>query len=158
MEPADANAARLLQERLLESHQEWSENLFVDLSGNLPILTLVLPHCRKHELSIEICRTEATVAYSDGIPPGPAEAVFVWGDDPLGKGLDAVFEHIAALVQGKVILVRERLPRVVQFVRGHDCDSLLWFVPIDEFKGWSSRRQRRVLRIWSWDEARQFAI
>lgn len=157
MEPADVDAVRLLQQWLLESHQEWAENLVVDLSGNLPILTLVLPHCPGHELSVEICRTEATVAFSDGLPPGPAEAVFVWGDDPLAKGVGAVREHIDALVQGKVILVRERIPRVVQIIKRHDCDSLLWFVQIDDFKGWSARRRRRALRVWSWNEARQSA-
>jgi len=158
MEPADADAVKMLRERLIERYREWAENLVVDISGNLPNLTLVLPHCREHKLSVAISRTEATVSYSDGIPPGPAEAVFVWGYAPLGKGLDLVCEHIAALVQGTVILVRERLPRGVQFVRRHDCDSLLWFVPIDDYKGWSARRRRRVLRVWSWDKAQPFAI
>jgi hypothetical protein len=155
---ADLETATVLCDRLRRSHPEWTGNLQVNKSGNLPIITLLLPHCPEHEFSIEVQRTEATVAYSDGLAPGPAEQLFVWGNAPLEECLAAVCEYICSLLRGDIILVREQISGVVQFLRRHDCDSLLWFVPSDDFKRWSRRRRRRVQRAWSWDGTSKLAI
>ena len=158
MESVNRETASLLCDRLAKSHPEWINNLRVDESAELPVVVLSLPHCPGHELSIEVQRTEATVAYSDGLPPGPAERLFVCATDTAEEGLDAVCEWIASLVRGEIILVRERLSRLVRFIRRQDCESLLWFVDGDEFKHWSLRRRRRVLRAWSWDGTPRLAI
>lgn len=157
MEVTDLEAVTLLRERLLKKYPEWTDLRFAS-SGDVPILRLSLPHREDHELSVEVGRTEATVAYSDGLPPGPAEQLFIWNDDQLEEGLDAVCEHIAGLVRGEVLLVREQLSRFTQFVRRHDCDSLLWFVATEDFERWSRRRRRRVQRVWSWDGTQRLAI
>ena len=158
MEDADLEAATVVHEALLRSYPEWTDKLRFDRSGDLPMLTLVSPHCPPHELSVEVCRTQATIAYSDGLPPGPAERLFIWNDAPLDEGLDAVRESVAALVQGKIILVRERLSPFIRLLRRRDCDSLLWFVANRDFERWSRRRRRRVQRAWSWDGAPRFTV
>ena len=71
MESTDLETAKSLFARLVENHPEWIKNLRIDKSGDQPVVTLSLPHCPEHELSIEVRQTEATVAYSDGLPPGP---------------------------------------------------------------------------------------
>jgi hypothetical protein len=73
MESADLESAIFLCDRLAKTHPEWINSLRVDKPGDLPIVMLSIPHFPEHGLSIEVQRTEATVAYSDGLPPGPAE-------------------------------------------------------------------------------------
>jgi hypothetical protein len=149
----DLQVANLLRERLLKSHRQWADRVLIDDSGAVPALNLASPHCEGHTLSIQIDRTEATVAYSDGCRPGPAERLLIWNEAPVAAGIDAVCEYIDQLVQGRIVLVRERLLRFVQFIFRHHCGSRLWFVPTDELRHWSPGRQRRILRAWSWDGA-----
>jgi hypothetical protein len=157
-DPEDVNTAEQLRGRLLGDHPDWVDRIVLDCASERPLLTFAPPHWPEHRMTIEICRREATVAYSDGLPPGPAEALFIWGDAPTSQGIKAICSHVDALVDGRLVLVRERLSRVVQFLRRHDCDSLLDFVPKAELNRWSRRRRHRILSAWSWSGERSFAV
>jgi len=157
MNTVDFDAARELRQRLLRRYPAWSHDLNMDSSGEVPILTLRLHHCPEHELAIEVRRSEATVTYNDGLPPGPAERLFIWDDD-LGDGLDSVCEFIAEFVRGGIVLVRERLSRLVRFLRRHDCESVLYFARASDIEQLSRRRRRRIYRVWPWDGAARLPI
>ena len=149
MEIAEQSVAQSLRERILRARPDWREALQLTAGGEHPVLTLAPPHCESHTMSIEVLPTGATISYSDGHPPGPAEVLFDWEHETVDDGFDAVAEYLDELVRGEILLVREGLSKLTQFLRRHDCRSLLWFVTREEFDCWSLRRCRRVLQVWT---------
>ncbi len=63
------------------------------------------------------------------------------------SGIDEMCDYAEDVIQGRTILVREGVSRFGQFLRRHDCDSLLWFVEHEKL-----RKRRRILKAWSWTE------
>jgi hypothetical protein len=147
----ESQARELLRQRLLRRCPEWNGGIRVENSGEAPIVALEVPGHPGHRLSVAISGREATIAYDDGRPPGPAEKLLLWGSDPPADGVDAICGFVEALIRGEVALVRERVSGLIRILRGDKAESILRFVPAAELARWSARRRRRILRAWAWD-------
>ncbi|HYJ33584.1 MAG TPA: hypothetical protein VE326_10230 [Candidatus Binatia bacterium] len=143
--------ATLLAARLRALHPELDpsvDSMTVHMSVRLPV-----PGRPGHELRADLYEEGATIAYDDGVPPGPAEKILVWGAASDGAILGAVIGALEEIFAGRVVLVREPLSGWVRFIRRQDCDSLLGFVPSEEFRRWPGRRRERLLGSWTWSGA-----
>lgn len=143
--------APLLAERLRTLHPELHpsvDSAQVHMSVHLPV-----PGRPGHELRADLYEEGATIAYDDGLPPGPAEKILVWGTASDGAILYAVIGAMEEVFANRVVLVREPLSGWVRFLRRQDCDSVLGFVPLEDFRRWPKRRRKRLLRSWTWSGA-----
>src|SRR5262245_14327166 len=145
---------RALLERF---HKRWPE-LASNLTSDEYDFELLVPGRPEHRLYIDIHTGEATLSYSDGLPPGPAEQMFVWESLDDAGAAEQVLNVLATFVQGDLIVVREPLSSVVRLLRGHDCDSLLSFARAHDLADWPPSRRHRVIAAWSWNGPYQLAI
>lgn len=147
----ESQPAERLRERLESQHPGWRGRLRVDTDGAVQTVALDVPSHSGHRLAVEISPSEARVSYHDGLPPGPAEKQFIWANDPLSDGIEAVCRFVEDLTHGHVVLVRRRLSRLIRFLRMDEAESLLSFVPAAELAIWSSRRRGAIVKSWTWD-------
>jgi hypothetical protein len=148
-------AARLLVDRLGREHPEWCRRLRVEEAVGEQVVKGDVPGRAGHELSVVLSDAEATVAYRDGLPPGPAEKLFIWGDAPASEGIEAVVRFVDDLIRGETVLVRERIPALARLLRRDGAESLLRFVTVAELADWPPRKRRAVDRVWAWDPDRK---
>jgi len=88
------------------------------------------------------------VAYSDGLPPGPAERLFVFGGSGQRReAVEALVAFLEGLFAGRVVVYRERLNAVAKLLRRRDCDDLLWFAAPEEI---TPRKRRGITALYDW--------
>jgi len=96
MDPTDVQVTKEFEQRLSRALPGLNYDLELDGTDRFPRVRLSVPGRVGHELAIEILATEATVCYSDGRPPWPAETQFIWGND-FAVGLESVCVLLAPL-------------------------------------------------------------
>ena len=101
-----------------------------------------------HTLRV-VHREEAfQVEYEDGLPPGPAEALFSFsGPNEARRAARDVIEFLESIFEGRVVMWRERLGRITRTLRRQDCESLLWFARPNEL---SPKRSRKMVTKYEW--------
>jgi hypothetical protein len=142
---------RQFAELILRTFPEWADGLecpgMGDAIGDCSFC-VVPPEHPTHRLYVVTRHgTSVEVRYDDGVPPGPAEDHFVELDEDPAEVAEAVVELLQDIIAGRVIVVRERIPRWVRWLRGNDCDSLLSFESA-EYPGHS--RPGKVVATYSW--------
>lgn len=144
--------APLLAQRLRALHPDLNPKVTSSAPNHVSV-RLPVPMHPGHDLRTDIYEEGATIAYDDGQPPGPAERMLVWGSASDGAALYAMMGVLEEVFADRFVLVREPVSGWVRFLRRQDCDSLLWFVPVEEFRRWPERRRKRVLGAWVWSGA-----
>lgn len=156
--PSDPEATRLLRERIARERHDWDRHIRIEDAEGIETVALDVPGHPGHRLSVVISKTEAMVAYSDGLPPGPAEKLLVWGNADVSDGVEAVAGFLGRLFRGDVVLVRERASHFTRILRGDEVDSLLRFESASEITGWPARRRGKIVRAWAWSPDQRLAI
>lgn len=88
------------------------------------------------------------VVYSDGKPPGPAEALFVFRDVAERSGaMEDTVTFLDSLFAGRVIAYRERIDSVTAWLRADGCRSILRFGTLDDI---TTRKPDTVEAVYYW--------
>ena len=139
----------LLSRALMRRFPDWSSELSSperDPYTERMWLHISVPGRQTHTLSFMIGGNEIEVHYADGEPPGAAERLFVFQDAQRAEAIESVADFVSKVVQEHVAMARERLPRLIRFIRRDDCDSLLRFMPPEE----ATQKRKRMRAIYSW--------
>jgi hypothetical protein len=91
---------------------------------------------------------EVQIHYYDGEPPGAAERLFTWDESDAVSALEEIARFVEDLLTARIVVVRERLPRFLSWLRGRDCDSLPWFVHTEELGQWKPHKIKAVYSWW----------
>jgi hypothetical protein len=146
-----AEPVRRFAELVLRIFPEWADRLecpgMGDAIGDCSFC-IVPPEHPAHRLYVVTRHGSAVeVRYDDGVPPGPAEAYFVQLDEDPAEVAEAVGEFVQDIIAGRVIVVRERIPFWVRWLRRNDCDSLVSFQSGENV---SRSRPGKVVATYSW--------
>lgn len=107
---------------------------------------LVSPVHLSHRLSVVTRGNSVEVRYDDAEPPGPAEKLFVHLDQHPAEVAEAVVGFVRDVMSCRVVVVRERLPRFVRWLR-RDCVSIASFRTVDELE---RGQPGKVVAVYSW--------
>src|SRR5262245_59029718 len=94
------------------------------------VLRCAHPQRAQHQVSITQRGNTVEVAYSDGSPPGPAEALFVFQSAiDCSAAIKEAVEFLERIFGGDIIVYRERIGGVSRWLRGDNVSSLFafWF-------------------------------
>lgn len=145
---------REFAEHILRVFPEWTSALKYtdegDGTGDCSFC-LVPPVHPTHRLSVVTRGNSVEVRYDDAEPPGPAEKLFVHLDKQPMEVAEAVVGFVRDVMSGRVVVVRERLPRFGRWLRG-DCVSMASFRTVDELE---RTRPGKVVALYSWGTTRQ---
>lgn len=145
---------REFAEHILRVFPEWTGALECpgegDRTGDCSFC-VVPPAHPIHRLYIVTRRNSVEVRYDDADPPGPAEKLFVHLDLQPTEVAEAVVGFVRDLTSGRVVVVREQLPRIIRWLR-RDCVSTASFRMVDELK---QTRPGKVIAFHSWETTRQ---
>ena len=140
---------REFTENILRVFPEWESALECpgkgDGTGDCSFC-IVPPAHPTHRLYVVARGNSVEVRYADAKPPGPAEKLFVDLDQNPREVAEAVAGFVRDIISGRVVVVRERLPRFARWIR-HDCDSSVSFRGAGELK---SSRRAKVIALYSW--------
>jgi len=140
---------REFTENILRVFPEWASTLECSGEGDDTddcSFCVVPPAHPTHRLYVAARGNSVEVRYDDAEPPGPAEKLFVDLDQQPPEVAAAVVGFVRDIISGRIVVVRERLPRFVRWIR-RDCDSTASFRGADELK---SRRRAKVIASYSW--------
>lgn len=142
---------RCFAEHVLRVFPEWADAIecpgMGDALGDCSFC-VVPPQHPTHRLYVVTRRSSSVeVRYDDAVPPGPAENHFVQLDENPAEVAEDVEEFVRDIITGQVVVVRERIPRWVHWLRGKDCDSLLSFRSVEEL---GRSRPAKVVAVYSW--------
>jgi hypothetical protein len=140
---------REFTENILRVFPEWASALECPGKGDDPddcSFCVVPPAHPAHRLYVVARGNSVEVRYDDAEPPGPAEKLFVDLDQQPAEVAEAVVGFVRDIISGRVVVVRERLPRFVRWIR-HDCDSTASFRGADELE---PSRPGKVIALYSW--------
>jgi hypothetical protein len=140
---------REFTEYILRAFPEWASALECSGEGDHTedcSFCVVPPAHPTHRLYVVARGNSVEVRYDDAEPPGPAEKLFVDLDQQPAQVAEAVVGFVGDIISGRVVVVREQLPRFVRWIR-HDCDSTSSFRGADEVK---PSRRAKVVALYSW--------
>jgi len=110
---------REFTENILLGFPEWASVL--ECSGEADhtedcSFCVVPPAHPTHRLYVVARGNSVEVRYDDAEPPGPAEKLFVDLDQQPAQVAEAVVGFVGDIISGRVVVVRERLPRFVRWI------------------------------------------
>jgi hypothetical protein len=142
---------RRFTEYVLRIFPEWVDALECPGLGDAPgdcSFCVVPPGHPTHRLYVVTRGANSVeVRYDDAVPPGPAEKLFVQLDENPAGVAEAVVEFARDIITGRVIVVRERIPRWIRWLRGRDCDSVLSFQSVEKL---GRSRTAKIVAAYSW--------
>jgi hypothetical protein len=112
------------------------------------VLVSVHPTRAEHRAAISQRGNAFEVMYSDGRPPGPAEALFVFDDGAERRGaIESSLTFLNDLFTRRVVAYRERIGAVAALLRGDNCTSLLRFGTAAEV---AARSPQQIEVVYHW--------
>ena len=125
-------AKKIVEEARRRAHpwagefQEYSSRRDPEAEQGSVCYAISIPNRPRHTLSILQRGNTVEVAYDDGLPPGPAEAQFVFGEGEEVGAIGEAFDFVDAILAGHIDVIREPSAWWIRLLfRGHD--SLLRF-------------------------------
>ena len=147
-----SEAAALLCDLIVASNPDMAQYVRAGEQDRESVyVNLGVPACDAHSFWVDVGATDATICYSDGGHPGPAETHFDWTRGPVEDALRVIAGRVTDVFAGRTLILREALPRLTQLLRRDGAESLLWFVEEGTIARWSRRERRRVIRVWRWE-------
>ena len=144
---------REFAEHIVRAFPEWAnalESPGVGEDADNCSFCVVPPMHPTHRLYVLTRGNSVEVRYDDAGPPGPAEKVFIGLDEHPAEVGTAVAGFVQNLICGRIVVVRERLGRLVRWLR-RDCDSVASFRSVAEL---GAPRPRKIIAVYSWREER----
>jgi hypothetical protein len=145
---ADFNdVARTLMHRVVADHPGWERHVFPYGPADDPQADvgsvrfwIPAPHEPEHHLEIAQRGNTIEVAYDCGFRGLRAERQFIFSEGEVAEAVAEVRTFLNALCEGEVVVVRERLGKLVRAIRRDGVEELAWFQTAQEVEtGGSSR-------------------
>jgi hypothetical protein len=143
--------SQVLAEELSQRFPEWRD--FADVHrgeahyelepGSLTVELASPVAGRNHRLGVQHRGDTFEVFYSDGEPPGPAEAQYIFAPGEERRAAAGAVQLMADVVEERVVTVRERIGR------------FLWLQPTSQLRFMrreelTERHRRRLVTVASW--------
>ena len=152
---ADFNdRARTLIQGIVADHPGWERHVFPYGPADDPQADvgsvrfwIPAPHEPEHHLEIAQRGNTIEVAYDCGSQGLRAERQFIFSEGEMAEAVAEVRTFLKGLSEGEIVVVRERLGRLVQAIRRDGVEELAWFRTAEEL---ATGRLAGFIAIHTW--------